>query len=351
MKKVLFLFLCIFGTSLLSAQIRPPVFPEDVDDASLNSETGNINPGIKGKSKGRGVSISYTYVNGGDLIDEEGTIQPPLTNLDALSRFSVKLKAPVVNKDDFKVLAGYRYVTETYNFASFGADFQDVFAGINNKLMKTTGFEIIGLKELQNRNRITFRAKIEAKGDYKGIANFDSDYAVYSLQGLYTKQKNESYEWGVGLTFTSSFRRTIVLPIFVFNKNFNDKWGLEAVLPGYIFLRRNISENTILLFGPKYNSSSYAFDVITPLDNVLSYNLNHSEVRLHLALQQKIYSWIWLDVEVGYQGNFSTDFEGNMDAVADFKVEPTDSPYFTVGLFLTPPSNSLGTGKKRQLLD
>ncbi|MGK0363571.1 MAG: hypothetical protein ACI85O_000624 [Saprospiraceae bacterium] len=339
MKNFLLLFLFLFATCLLSAQIRPPVFPEDVDAATLNSETGGIELGVNRKSKRKGVSISYSYVNGGDLRDEDGIIQPPLTDLDALSRVAIKIKAPIINKDNFKLLAGCRYVGKTYNFASFGADFQDVFVGIDNKLMKTSGFEIIGLKKMKSNSSLTVRATIEGKGDYDGIANFDSQYAIYSLQGVYTKQKNESYEWGVGLIFTKSFRRSIVLPFFVFNKNFNDKWGLEVVLPAFFSLRRNISENTILLFGPKYNSSSYAFDVVSPLDEVLSYNLNHSEVRLSLALQQKVYGWIWLDAEVGYQGNFSTDFESDFDFAANFKVEPTDSPYFKIGLFLTPPSN------------
>lgn len=346
MKKITLFLLFSLSALYVIGQTRPPVFPEDIDDATLNPETGAIEIGVNGKSKGRGVSITYTHVNGGELRDEEGTIQAPLTNLDALSRFAIKVKCPIINKDNFKLLAGYRYVTETYNFASFGADFQNVFVGIDNKLMKTTGFELIGLKKMKNQAGITLRAKVEAKGDYNGLANFSGRYAVYSLQGIYSKQVNESYEWGVGLTFTSSFRRTIALPFFVFNKNFNDKWGIEAVLPAFISLRHNLSPNTILLFGPKYNSSSYSFDVTTPVDDVLSYNLNHSEIRLGLALQQKMYGWMWIDAEVGFQGNFSTDFEADFDATANFKAEPTDSPYFTLGLFITPPDNFSKKEKK-----
>lgn len=348
MNKVLLFSIFLLFSYSLSSQIRPPVFPEDVDDATLSLDDMDKSLNVKGKSKGRGLSLSYTSVSGGNFIDETGNTEESFADMNNLERIGFKLKVPIINQPKFKLLAGFRYLTETYDFNSISFDEKSVFSNINQKKFKTTGFELIGLQEMKNNRSIALRLKANAKGDYTKFLNFEDRYAVYSGQLIWTKQKNENYEWGVGLTFTHSFRRTIALPFFLMNKTFNDKWGLEMVLPVFATMRYNVSPNTILLFGPKFNSSSYSFNVISPLDNVRAYNLNHSEIRLALSAQQHLFSWIWLDAEVGYQKNFSTDFEASFNESLNFTADPTDAPYFVIGIFLTPPDNVRNRVKEKK---
>ena len=143
-------------------------------------------------------------------------------------------------------------------------------------------------------------------------------------------------EWGLGLNFTNSFRSTIVLPFVLYNKNFNEKFGVEIVLPVLILGRWNIKEGTLLIFGAEYSSRSYAIDVPNQTGSI-NYDMNHSEIRFPLRLEQKIRSWVWVGGQIGYQYNFSTDFDATADSA--FKVEPKSSPYFKIGLFISPPDD------------
>ena len=339
MPKFLLLLSFCFLLTVLNGQDRPPVFPEDVEGAALDTDEVEAGAGIPNKSKARGVSIDFTQVGGGTLKDEDSGIEAPFSELDNIQRLAFKMKFPILLQEKTKILGGYRYITETYNFDALGADFTDVFGAIDNRKFKSSGFELIGNQELPDKSSFTLRLKYTSQGSFAGLANFDKRYHVYAVQAVWTKQKNETFEWGLGAAFTSSFRRTIALPFVILNKNFNDKWGFESVLPGYASLRYNCADNTIFLFGPKYNSASYSFDVVRN-DEKFIYNLNHSEVRLALAVQQKIGWWLWLDAEIGWQENFSTDFEAEFDPMQSFQAEPNSTPYFSVGLFLTPPDST-----------
>ncbi len=335
---------CLFALLLLftfntKAQDRPPVFPEDVEGAALDTDEVEAGAGIEGKSKARGLSFSFTQVQGGDYKAEDGELTPPLTEIRNLQDIAFKMKFPILLKEKTKILGGYRYITEVYDYDRLGADFTDVFATINNKRFKETGLELIGNQELPDKSSFTLRLIFTAKGDYAGLVNFADRYHVYAAQAVWTKQKNATFEWGVGAAFTSSFRRTIGLPFVILNKNFSRKWGFESALPAFASLRYNHSDNTIFLFGPKYNSNSYSFDVERNDESII-YNFNHSEIRLALSLQQKLTWWIWLDAEVGYQENFSTDFESPGNPFLDFEAEPRSTPYFSIGIFLTPPEET-----------
>jgi len=339
MRKILFFNLLFFIVNISLAQVRPLIFPEDVNDTALTMDDVGEQINVVGKSKGRGLSLNYTFVEGGNFIDVAQNDGQILGDLNNLQRVGFKLKVPVIIKNKFKLLVGGRYITELYDFSSINEESDRAFGTIDQIKLKTTGFEIISLRNFDNQSSLTLRLKMTAKGDYPKLFNFESRYGVYSAQAAWTKQKSENYEWGLGLTFTHSFRRTIGLPFFLLNKNFNDKWGLEMVLPIFAMMRYNVSKGTILLLGPKFNSSSYSYDVSNATEERQIYNINHSELRATLSLQQKLWGWIWLDAELGFQNNFATDFEATFDERLDFAAEPRDTPYFMIGLFLTPPDD------------
>jgi hypothetical protein len=58
-------------------------------------------------------------------------------------------------------------------------------------------------------------------------------------------------------------------------------------------------------------------------------------------LEQEIRPWVWFNAEVGFQYNFSTDFEVPANEIQSVMVEPDHTPYFKVGLFICPPDRFL----------
>ena len=334
---ILIIFLISFSICLL-AQDRPVFFPEDIESTTLEGKC-LCKPGVPNKSRGRGLEVSFLQTFKSKVDEEEGfPLTAPSSEL-RLQQLSIKLRAPIINKEGLKLLFGVIYRPENYDFDPVGTDYQSVFKYLDDRTLKSTGFEGILSKSWNDRLYSSFRLRILFNGDYSGFLNTDSRYAIYSFSGLFGVKKQDNKEWGIGLSFTHSFRNTIALPFFLYNHTFNDKWGVELVLPAIVIGRYNISEASILFLGLRYNSRSYSIDVQENAPQ--TYNLNHSEARAAFTLEQRIHPWIWLDLTGGVQYSFSTDFDAKDNPAASFQVEPGTAPYFKLGIFLSPPDSFL----------
>ncbi|PHN04406.1 DUF6268 family outer membrane beta-barrel protein [Flavilitoribacter nigricans] len=324
----------------LSGQNRPGFLGEDNDEDSGFNIRCLCRPGVQNKSRSRGLEISYQWNRGGAINPENQVFQGAPSIVDNLENLIFKLKVPIVNTEGLKVLAGFNYRPEQYYFDRIGPDYEPVFQYINERILKNTGFELFGSQSFNEKNYFVLRLKASYNGDYNGLVNFDGRYAIYNATGVFGIKKSENLEYGFGLNFTSSFRNTTILPFFIYNRNFNDRWGFESVLPALAVLRYNASPKTIFLGGFRYNSRSYSISVPQMEEN-LDYSMNHSEIRAFISAEQNLVPWIWLDMEVGYQVNFSTDFEAKSDLATDFMVELSNAPYLKLGIFISPPDSYL----------
>lgn len=340
--KLSFLVFCLTNLwiSQLFTQARPPIFPEDIESTSL-TPVRFLNKNVRNKSRSKGLDLTYTRVLGGKIKGEDIRLQKPLSETKTLDNISFKIKVPIIRQGNFKMLIGYRYQTEQYQFSNIGPSFTEIFQQLDGKSLKNSGFGLIGSYDINSRISAAARVQALYKGDYEGIANFKNRYAVYQIQATVSVRASEDIEWGVGLNFSKSFRRTIAIPFFMYNRTFNDHWGIELSLPAAMMLRYNISPKSIFLFGPKFNSKSYSITIPNGNENGIIYNLNHSEIRLSLDWEQEIRPWIWFNAEVGFQYNFSTDFEVPVNDAQSFEVEPAHTPFFKIGLFVCPPDSFL----------
>lgn len=324
----------------LHGQNRPGFLGEDNDDDSGFNIQCLCRPGVQNKSRSRGLEISYLWNRGGTIDPENSNFQGVPSVIDNLENIILKLKIPVVNTEGFKLLAGFNYRPEQYYFGRVGPDYADVFNHINGRILKNTGIELFASQSFNEKNYGVLRLKASFNGDYNGLMNLDRRYAIYNATAVYGIKKNEDLEYGFGVNFTRSFRNTLALPFFIYNRNFNDKWGIESVLPAVAILRYNHSPRSIFLGGIRYNSRSYSISV-PQLDEPVDYAMNHSEIRAFLSIEQNLVPWIWLDAEAGYQLNFSTDFEAKSSGATDFMVEPANAPYLKLGIFVSPPDSFL----------
>ena len=342
MKRFLFSATILLFTALQAgARIKPDFFPEDV-----TTEGGELRcyckPGIQNKSRSKGLELSYGYFGGGRFKPEDTLLTPPLTEFRNLSYLKFDLKAPVINKENFKVLLSFSYFSELYDFKRFGPDFGSTFRELNDSDLKSSSLGLILSKSLDEFHYLAFRFKLAANGNYNGLGRFFEDrYAIYKFYGIYAIKPNEDFEWGFGLAYSKSFRRNNFVPFLLFNRNFNEKWGMEAVLPANAFLRYNLGAGDILLFGVEYDSQSYRLIVPnTGLDNY-DFAINHSEFLVSMRIEHQFANWIWGNFKAGYRFNFSTDFEAKAPGTTPFNVEQSNAMFFQFGFFLSPPDDLL----------
>lgn len=331
---LLFLAEAAFG------QVKPEYFPDDID---ANVSSAQIRcmckPGVRNKSRSRGLEISYDLVGGGTYTPESGGQQAPYSKFKRWQNLNVDLRVPVLNKPGLKFLVGYRYIAESVKFQSFGADHVETYQTLDRKLLQSNSLSFMFSKSLNENEYLLIRFRNSVNGNYSGLQLYNQRYNIHKALAMYGKKPNEDFEWGIGLNFSKGFRnRTSLLPFVLYNRNFNDKWAIESALPAFVFVRRNLNEKTLLLGGLEYSGQSYRLDVdgaSPPLD----YAYNHSEILASVQMERHISQWIWLNIKVGYQYNLSSDFESKSAASPEFKVEPSHAPFIRIGLFLSPPEH------------
>ncbi len=338
MKRVLpLVLLLIFQMSDLIAQNRPGFFPEDIQGSNLQPIECLCKPGVYNDSPSKGLEISFQRTFGSTLEEEEGVLNPPLSEVGALDELELKLKIPLVLKEKFKLIAGWSYQPERYRFNLIGPSHTEVFQSIDKLTLRSNSFSLIANVPLDYRYYLLGRVRVLGNGDYGQFINLGKRYRVFGITGVFGIKVHDDFEWGIGVNYSTSFRNTSLLPFLVFNRNFNERWGLESIFPAMIQLRHNFRPGTIFSGGFKYNSRSYSLDIEEDdLSHV--YNLNHSELRFELTWEQQLHPWVWLNVEGGLQYNFSTDFDTSSPGATPFRVEMGSVPYIRFGLFVSPPS-------------
>lgn len=331
--------MCTFclNTSVFG-QIKPDIIPEDFITEETHV-TCHCKPGVRNKSRSKGLELTFGRLGGGTFIsDENGSDE--LSDYSSLNQFGVNLKFPVVNKDALKILLGYKYFSERFNFDDVGVPFQETFQRLDDARLKSNSISVIVSKPLNETKYLAFRLRYSTNGDYNSFIAFEGRYSIYKFLGIYGIKPNDDFEWGVGLSINRSFRNNNVLPFVVYNRTFSDRWGIEAILPASVYMRCNFNPDLILLMGANFNSSSYRIDTEDDFpNNQLSYAFNHSEILPGVELEYKISNWVWANLNLGYQINLSSDFDSRNDNTPFFTADPTNSVFFRVGVFLSPPDH------------
>lgn len=342
MRLLLFLFFCLcpFLAPALSAQ--------------LTLEQGNIEsfaddcpyycrPGVRNRSQSRGVVIRYetqlgfNWGSGDDLVGGDQAVTH-------LEQFTFKFKIPVVNKESFKFLLGYEWDTEKYFFndpyKNLG-EVQTLFQLLDERRLKANKLSAYASKSFNEKFYATGRLRMSLNGDYDGLIDFDNIYRTYSAAAAFGKKISDDEEWAVGITFSSNKARSIALPFFVWNKTFNDRWGLQTALPGQAFARYNVgpARKNAFLFGATFDSRYYAIntDDRRRFKELGQYFLRNNGVRIQIQYEQSIVPWVWAFGQAGYYAPVATRFNSEDNIDLDLQTNPGARPFFRFGLFLAPP--------------
>lgn len=326
-----------FFTRSAFGQIKPDFFPEDI--SAVNHEAVcYCKPGVVNKSRSRGVSINYGTAYSGNYFPEiANTSVLNTSDLKDFSNLEFKIKVPVFLSEQTKILVGYEYYMESYNFNNISGDFLETINTLDNGTLKSNGFSAIVSHSINEKNYLALRYKFSANGNYAGWLDINGRNAIHNFLGMYGIKKTDLFELGFGLLFSKNFRRIAALPFVLYNRTFSPKWGIEAMFPANTFLRCNINSSTIAIMGIEYNSKSFRIDVenlrgAVPLD--IAYN--HSELLVSLELERHLRSWIWVNLKVGYQRNFDSEFEAKTDFSPTFQADLEGGLFFQIGAFISP---------------
>ncbi|TXK36804.1 hypothetical protein FVR03_16820 [Pontibacter qinzhouensis] len=299
------------------------------------------NPSVEGMPRGRGVVIGYERLPQFDI--ESRTDDQSIGNgsgrVRRNNKWDMRLMAPVLNKPQTKLIVGVTYNVEEFNFENMEPSTYSLYRYLEDRDLKSLGLQVAFLRSIDEEKFYLIRLKGELNGDYTQENINITDYLKTTIDMAYGWKKSPHFAWGVGAQFGYTFGRRRLYPGIMYNRTFNDKWGVESIFPANLRFRRNVSEKTILYAGYRLEGASYNLYVNQPpLAQFEDIELRRTDIKALLRLEQEIYDFLWFSVEGGfrqYYRNRIYDVVGSRDELINNDL--AGAGYVGVELYLVPP--------------
>ncbi|WP_426058700.1 DUF6268 family outer membrane beta-barrel protein [Hymenobacter sp. B1770] len=355
-------FLCIGGVA--RAQDRPPVYPlaapSGVDTiVGLPNRRLFANPSVLGMGPSKGLIVRYERMPRFGVKSEAQVvgINNYAGQIDKNARLSIKGYIPAWNRPHLKVVVGLSYEREEFQFNGPATTDYELYRNIEDKGLKSISSQIVMLRPVDEVHWYLARVKGELSGDYNAATDLSTlDYFRFSAEAVYGWKRSARFSWGLGFQYGYTFGRLSLYPAVLYNRTFNDRWGIEALFPARITVRHNLSESSILYAGYTVDGYNYIIKLRNELERLnpngtlvsgkiplSTLELRETEVKFRLRWEREIFSFLWMGAEAGYRYNYAFDAfdrtNNDREKIIDSKFN--GAPYASLELFITPPRKLL----------
>lgn len=300
-------------------------------------------PSVRGMGKSRGIIIGYERLPQFDIESEarDPRLEDGMGRVRRHNKFDVRAFGPLMNRPQTKLILGIDYKFEEFNFEDVTPAAYPLYKYLEDKNLQSLGAQLAYLRSIDARRFYLVRVKGEFNGDFtKDDINVDLiDYFKSTIDVAYGWKKSPDYSIGIGLQFGYNFGRKSVYPAILYNRTFNDKWGVEAIFPANARLRYNLNEKTLLYTGYRLEGASYNLYIDEgPMAQFGEIELRRTDVKGLLRLEREIYDFLWFGVEGGfrqYYRNRVFDEVGSRDEILNNDL--SGAGYVKIELFAVPP--------------
>jgi len=309
-------------------------------------------PSVRNTGKSRGIVLSYERLPQFDINSKskDPRIDSGSGRVKRNNKFDVRLYAPLVNKPQTKVIFGLEYGLEEFNFDEVEPADYALYRYLEDKNLHSLGAQLAYLRSIDNRRFYLIRIKGDLNGDWEkdGASNNLIDYLKSTFEAGYGWKKSPDYVIGVGFQIGYTFGRRSIYPAIIYNRTFNDNWGVESIFPANARLRYNVNEKTLLYTGYKIDGASYNLFVDEgPLSQFKEIELRRTDFKGFLRLEREIYDFLWFSLEGGfrqYYRNRVFDEIGSRDEV--LKNDLAGAGYVRFELYAVPPRKFMEKQKR-----
>lgn len=322
------------------------------DLADVQKQTKEYaSPGVRGMGKSRGIVIGYERLPQFDMDSESDN--PEIGNGSARVRrhnkFFVRALAPVMNKPRTKLILGIDHKFEEFNFENTTPASYSLYRNLEDKNLTSLGLQLAFLHSFDDVRFMLVRGKGELNGDYNRKNVNVSDYLKTTVDLAYGWKRSPDFAWGVGLQLGYTFGRQRIYPGIMYNRTFNDRWGVESIFPANLRVRYNVSEKTLLYTGYRIEGASYnLFASEPPLSQFNDIELRRTDVKGLLRLEQEIYDFLWFAVEGGFRQYYrhrAFDVVGSREPLITNSL--SGAGYVAIELYAVPPRKLLERSQNR----
>lgn len=325
------------------------LFSVGVFAQETEKEAEYCDPRVNGMPRPTGVSLSYERVMDYRIYSHSNVdyLQNGEGAVNYNRRIKFKFKVPVVNKDRFKLTYGFHYSHEEFRFEDPENLDYSLYQSLEDKSLKSLGSNFYFLFPRKNNTFFAVQVNLNLNGDYYRGDVALSKFLKVSAGPIWGKKFNDNLMVGFGFAYSYTFGDPSISPLLAYYHTFNDKWGIEALLPLEARIRYTMNEGSILYMGAETRGASYNVRLDDPaLADMSTLELRHSEIKMFFSLEKEIHDFLWVSLQGGYRYNLNFNLaESNRNRNAtnffnrDYIVESNleDAFYFNVSLNIKPP--------------
>jgi Domain of unknown function (DUF6268) len=220
------------------------------------------------------------------------------SHVNSFSGFRLGLNTPIISRSNFILNLGLNFWNTSAKLEK--PENSNFYGGI--RALNSTGINATVFKPFDNKHFMIIQANADLNGNYRGFNELDAKGMTYSGTAIYGWKKNDNLMWGVGVTRTYRAGQLLHIPVILLNRTFNQKWGIETILPAKFNVRRNFSPSSYLLFGYEIEGNTY-FVANTGSDLYL----RRGEMKPRVTFEKKIAGFVWLSAQAGWRYNWRFD--------------------------------------------
>ncbi len=259
-------------------------------------------------------------------------------------RWQFKLRFPVLMKPGFKLAMGLEYFKEEYHFEGFPENDYPLYQSLEDKPLRSIGTTVYLVKPWLGNRYFMMRVGVKFNGD-EGLGNLiDSDKLRVSLAPLIGWKKNPYTSYAFGLAYSYDFGRQRVYPVVSYNHTFNNRFGLESILPLEVKLRYTMTEKNLFYATTEFNGATYNIKLDDPsFPEDEDYYLRKSEVRFLVTYEREIHDWLWFSLETGLRSNITFELVDSPKRNANTVIDNEFNSAFLLNasIFVVPPRKFL----------
>ena len=241
--------------------------------------------------------------------------------------FRLDVQYPLISKNNITLALQVNYLNTQYDFEDGGGNDTHPFVRtLNENGLNSTSLSTVIFKPLNLKNFIILQAGLALNGDYSLSDVQDLSYSRFFAAGIYGWKPSERKMWGLGVSRTYMGGALNYMPVFYYQYASADgKWGVDALLPSRLNIKRNFNPQTILSVGHNFQGNTYRLNGLVEESDgqMLNPELRRSELRIRAILDRALTRTIWLSVQAGLRYNW----EYNVDDGDFFRSLFAEDPY------------------------
>jgi hypothetical protein len=300
-------------------------------------------PGVIGLPRSKGLVIKNEVVKDYKInsvsSDGNGSAEGEVSKN---RRWEFTIRAPILNKDQFKIAVGFNYFVEEYRFENSQNLSFPLYTDLEDRSLKSLKSTLYFVKPTRTNRYYLMRISGSLNGDFRRSFENNEKYLRFSISPLIGWKKNEYLSYAFGFAYSYSFGRRTIYPLIAYNKSFSAQFGIESILPLSIKLRYN-TKNQKNYFYQKTELNGANYNLQLDATNNAQVYLEKAEIRFFVTWEREIHDWLWFGIDAGVRENISYDITDSPNLNAKLLTENTLNTAFiyNISLFVVPPRKFL----------